>query len=77
MEEGVLEFEHDSTRTHSPIIEKMKKIVVIESKSISEYLNQLEEIGENKMNISEFMDIRLEKLKQECLFMNIPMPAFR
>jgi lysine 2,3-aminomutase len=44
----VLEFEHDGTRTHSPIIEKMKKIVVIESKSISEYLNQLEEIGENK-----------------------------
>lgn len=44
----ILEFEHDSTRTHSPIIEKMKKIVVIESKSISEYLNQLEEIGDNK-----------------------------
>ncbi|HSL88033.1 MAG TPA: hypothetical protein VK870_01880 [Ignavibacteriaceae bacterium] len=44
----VLEFEHDGTRLHSPIIEKMKKIVIIESKSISEYLNQLEEIGENK-----------------------------
>ena len=44
----VLEFEHDSTRTHSPIIEKMKKIVVIESKSISEYLDHFEEIGENK-----------------------------
>ena len=50
----VLEFEHDSTRTHSPIIEKMKKIVVIESKSISEYLNQLEEIGENK---NEYMGV--------------------
>ncbi|MBS4035621.1 MAG: hypothetical protein KGZ85_14215 [Ignavibacterium sp.] len=44
----VLEFEHDGTRSHSPIIEKMKKIVIIECKSISEYLNQLEEIGENK-----------------------------
>lgn len=44
----VLEFEHDGTRRHSPIIERMKKIVIIESKSISEYLNQLEEIGENK-----------------------------
>lgn len=45
----ILEFEHDGTRTHSPIIENMKKIVIIESKSISEYLNQLEEIGENKL----------------------------
>jgi lysine 2,3-aminomutase len=44
----VLEFEHDGTRSHSPIIEKMKKIVIIESKSISEYLNQLEDIGENR-----------------------------
>lgn len=50
----ILEFEHDGTRHHSPIIEKMKKIVIIESKSISEYLNQLEEIGENK---SEYINV--------------------
>ncbi len=49
----VLEFEHDGTRTHSPIIEKMKKVVIIESKSISEYLNQLEEIGEEKSEYTE------------------------
>jgi lysine 2,3-aminomutase len=42
----ILEFDHDSTRTHSPIIEKMGKVVIIESKSISEYLQQLREIGE-------------------------------
>ena len=50
----VLEFEHDGTRSHSPIIEQMKKVIIIESKSISEYLNQLEEIGENK---SEYTDV--------------------
>jgi lysine 2,3-aminomutase len=44
----VLEFEHDGTRSHSPIIERMRKVIIVESKSISEYLNQLEEIGENK-----------------------------
>ena len=44
----ILEFDHDSTRSHSPIIEKMGKVIVIESKSIHEYLNQLEELGENK-----------------------------
>lgn len=47
----ILEFDHDPTRNHSPIIHKMKKIVIIESKSISEYLRQLEDIGED---ISEY-----------------------
>ncbi len=42
----ILEFDHDKTRNHSPIIDKMGKVIIIESKSIKEYLNQLEEIGE-------------------------------
>lgn len=42
----ILEFDHDANRIHSPIIEKMGKVIIIESKSISEYLHQLEEIGE-------------------------------
>ena len=42
----ILEFDHDATRRHSPIIHKTGKIIIIESKSIAEYLNQLEEIGE-------------------------------
>ena len=44
----ILEFDHDRTRTHSPIINKIGKMVIIESKSISEYLDQLEGMGENK-----------------------------
>ena len=44
----ILEFDHDNTRRHSPIIEKMGKVIVIESKSIHEYLRQLEELGENR-----------------------------
>ncbi|UCG28820.1 MAG: KamA family protein [Bacteroidales bacterium] len=47
----ILEFDHDSTRVHSPIIHKMGKVVIIESKSISEYLDQLQEMGED---ISEY-----------------------
>jgi lysine 2,3-aminomutase len=43
----ILEFEHDTTRSHSPIIDKMGKVIIVESKSISEYLNHLEEIGED------------------------------
>jgi lysine 2,3-aminomutase len=43
----ILEFDHDTTRSHSPIIDKMGKVIIVESKSISEYLNHLEEIGED------------------------------
>jgi lysine 2,3-aminomutase len=42
----ILEFDHDRTRDHSPIIEKMGKIIIIESKSIGEYVRQLSDLGE-------------------------------
>ncbi len=44
----ILEFDHDRTRSHSPIIDRMGKVVIVESKSISEYLRQLEEMGEDR-----------------------------
>ncbi|MFV0266121.1 MAG: hypothetical protein ACK5HT_03190, partial [Draconibacterium sp.] len=44
----ILEFDHDRTRNHSPIIDTMGKVIIIESKSIAEYLNQLEEMGEDR-----------------------------
>jgi lysine 2,3-aminomutase len=47
----ILEFDHDRTRATSPIIDQMGKVIVIESKSIHEYLRQLEELGED---VSEY-----------------------
>jgi lysine 2,3-aminomutase len=44
----ILQFDHDRTRNHSPIIDEMGKIIIIESKSITEYLRQLEDMGENR-----------------------------
>ena len=44
----ILEFDHDETRRHSPIIQKIGKVIIIESKSIHEYLMQLEEMGEDR-----------------------------
>ncbi|MGM0498327.1 MAG: KamA family radical SAM protein, partial [Bacteroidota bacterium] len=43
----ILKFDHDATRKHSPVIDKMGKIVIVESKSISSYLKQIEETGED------------------------------
>ncbi|MCK5456448.1 MAG: hypothetical protein KAI45_04920, partial [Melioribacteraceae bacterium] len=50
----ILEFDHDATRFHSPIIHKRGKIVIIESKSIGEYRRQLEDMGED---ISEYASL--------------------
>lgn len=43
----ILEFDHDYKRRHSPIINKMDKVVIIESKSIAAYLKQMESMGED------------------------------
>ena len=50
----ILEFDHDKTRKHSPVINKMGKVVIIESKTISEYLKQIREMGED---IEEYEDL--------------------
>lgn len=43
----ILEFDHDATRGHSPIIDKIGKVTIIESKSIHDYLHQLDNMGED------------------------------
>ncbi len=43
----ILKFEFDHTRPHSPVIEKMSSVIIIESKSIAQYLRQLEKMGED------------------------------
>jgi lysine 2,3-aminomutase len=43
----ILKFDHDSTRSHSPIINEMDDVIIVESKPIGEYLRQLKQLGEN------------------------------
>ncbi|MDY0298119.1 MAG: KamA family protein [Acidobacteriota bacterium] len=43
----ILEFELDNTRRHTPMMHDQDRVIIIESKSISEYLLQLEEMGED------------------------------
>lgn len=48
-EEGkrILRFEHDATRHHSPIIDQMGQIYIVENKSLAAYLRQLGKMGED------------------------------
>ena len=50
----ILEFGHDQTRNHSPIVNSMGNIVIIESKSIKSFLNQMDDMGED---IDEYKSI--------------------
>lgn len=44
----ILEFDHDQTRSHSPVVENIGKFIIAESKPINTYLEQLVDMGENR-----------------------------
>lgn len=43
----ILRFDHDGTRRHSPIINQLGQVYIVESKSIASYLCQLQAMGED------------------------------
>lgn len=43
----VLKFHHDANRRHSPIIDGMDQVYILENKSLRAYLSELVELGEN------------------------------
>jgi lysine 2,3-aminomutase len=45
--ERVLQYDHDHTRKHSPVIAEIGKVNITENKSIAAYLRQLESMGED------------------------------
>jgi lysine 2,3-aminomutase len=53
----IQEFDHDQNRWHSPIINKLGKIIIVESKPVGEYLNQLEDMGENIEEYQKYMGL--------------------
>jgi len=48
----ILKFEHDHTRIHSPIIERMGNMYITENKSIAAYLRQIDKMGEDTEDYS-------------------------
>lgn len=48
----IMEFTHDSNRTHSPAVDHDTVEVIIESKSVSLFLRELEEMGEDPAEYS-------------------------
>lgn len=50
----ILRFDYDHTRLHSPAIERIGPVYILENKSVATYLRQLESLGEN---IEEYASI--------------------
>ncbi len=45
--ERILRFDHDPNRRHSPIIHRIGKVDIVESRTLASYLRQLIKLGEN------------------------------
>jgi len=68
----ILEFELDHTRSHSPIMQQMEKVIIIESKSISEYLRQLEDIGEDVTDYESIWGYSIGETEQRIPIYDTP-----
>lgn len=70
----ILKFEHDSGRRHSPIIDRMGKVFIVENKSVAAYLRQLQEMGED---VKEYTSIwNYSEGKTESRFGLYEYPAY-
>jgi lysine 2,3-aminomutase len=73
----ILEFDHDPTRQHSPIIHQMEKIYIKENKSIWQYMLQLQEMGEKKEEYASLWKYMEGETEHRFPLYNHPDPGFR
>ena len=73
----ILEFSHDHKRKHSPIIDKMGKIIIIESKSIANFLQQMESYGENIHDYSTIWGYSISTTNTRLSVFNYPEYKFK
>lgn len=71
----ILQFDHDNTRRHSPIINQMGKVFIVENKSIAAYLRQLEKLGEESEDYTTIW--QYTEGKTEPRFRIYEYPPFR
>jgi len=68
----ILEFDYDRNRQHSPIIKKIGKIKIIESKSIKEYLEQIANYGEDLTEYSSIWGYSLSQTENRASIYQYP-----
>ena len=73
----ILKFEHDSQRRHSPVIDNMGEVYIVENKSVAAYLRQLEELGENIKEYASIWNYTRGTTEPRFRFYEYPPYTFR
>ena len=73
----ILEFDHDHTRKHSPIIHQMEKVFIKENKSIYQYMLQLREMGENPEEYNSIWNYTEGETEPRFPLYNYPDAGFK
>ncbi|ERP31531.1 KamA family radical SAM protein [Chitinivibrio alkaliphilus] len=68
----ILDFDHDHNRVHSPITENMGRVIIVESKSLLEYLQELETMGEDPHEYKDIFGYRLCETEPRNPFYEYP-----
>ncbi|MDR2885902.1 MAG: KamA family protein [Rikenellaceae bacterium] len=70
----ILCFDHDRTRRHSPVIERIGKVYITENKSIAAYLHELRTIGENPAEYASIWQYRTGETEPRAAIYEYPEP---
>ncbi len=73
----ILRFEHDHGRRHSPIIDRMGEVYIVENKSIAAYLRQLQQMGEDTKEYTSLWTYMQGKTEPRFSLYEYPSFPFR
>ena len=73
----ILKFGHDNTRRHSPIIDNMGEIYIVEARSIVSYLHEIEKMGEHTSDYSSIWSYTSGKTEPVFSLFNYSEPEFK
>lgn len=73
----ILSFEQDHSRLHSPVVDHMEEVIIIESKSLRAYLEQLEKLGEQSSEYSTIWGYSLGYIETRIPVFDYPGYPFK
>jgi len=68
----ILQFDHDANRLHSPVIHRIGKVNILESRSIASYLRQLSRMGEDTKDYATIWNYTRSKTEGRFPIYNYP-----
>lgn len=72
----ILRFDHDRTRRHSPIIDRVHKVYIRENKPVYRYLLQLQDMGEDMGEYETLWAYTEGETERRFPFFEYPVPDF-